>query len=64
MLVLQMSPASSVPVSSRDLLGDRERLRFIGSRILLAADDRELLAVRVVRERLDDVGAGVDELAM
>ena len=64
MLVLQMSPAKSAPLPSATDLAISSARRLIGSRSLLAADHPELLAMRVVRERLDDVGARVDEVAM
>src|SRR6185437_2598433 len=47
-----------------DLLGDLERLPVDLLEILLAADDAQLLAMRVIGEGLDDVRAGMDELAM
>mgnify|MGYP003287594989 CR=1 FL=1 len=46
----------------RDLLRERERLAVDLLEQVLLADQPHLLPVRVVRERLDDVGARVDEL--
>ena len=43
---------------------DRERLPVHRLEQVLLADRLQLLAVRVVRERLDDVGSRVDELPM
>ncbi len=48
----------------RDGLRDLERPAVDRLQILLAADHAKLLAMRVVGERLDDVGARVDEIAM
>ena len=59
-----MSPASSVPVSAATCLAMLESLPVDRLEIRLAPDHAELLAVAVVGERLDDVGAGVDEVAM
>ena len=47
-----------------DLLRDRERLPVELLEEMLLADDPHLLAVRVVRERLHDVGARVHEVAV
>ena len=47
-----------------DLLRERERVPVQLLEQVLLADDAHLLAVRVVGERLDDVGARVHELAM
>ncbi len=52
------------PRLRRDLLRDRERLPIDPLQIVLAPDDLQLLAVRVIRERLDDVRSGMDEIAM
>ena len=46
------------------VVGDLQRLAVDRFEIALAPDQRELLAVRVVRERLDDVRTRVDELAV
>ena len=62
--VFEMSPAQSVSVSSATSLAISERLPVERLELVLPADDAKLLAVRVVRERLDDVGAGVDEVAV
>ena len=59
-----MSPASNEPVSSATLLRDLERLTVHRLEQMLLADRLQLLAVRVVRERLDDVGSCMDELPM
>ena len=48
----------------RDLLRDRERAAVHLLEQVLLVDDLQLLAVGVVRERLDDVGARVHELAV
>ena len=45
-----------------DIAGDLQRLAVDRLEVVLAADQRQLLAVGVVRERLDDVGTSVDEL--
>ncbi len=47
-----------------DFFGDFERLPVDLLEILLPSDDAQLLAMRIVGERLDDVRAGMDELAM
>ena len=47
-----------------DIAGDLQRLAVDRLEVVLAADQRQLLAVGVVRERLHDVGTGVDELAV
>ncbi len=47
-----------------DLLRDRERLPVELLEQMLLSDDPHLLAVRVVRERLHDVGARVHEVAV
>jgi hypothetical protein len=47
-----------------DLFRDRKRALVERFELVLATDDPQLLAVRVVGERLDDVGPGVDEIAM
>ncbi len=44
--------------------GDLQRLPVDRLEVVLAADQRQLLAVGVVRERLHDVRTGVDELAV
>ena len=59
-----MLPASSVPVSRATSFASSSARRLIRSSVVLAADDPQLLAVRVVGERLDDVRARVDELAV
>ncbi len=59
-----MSPANSAPVSCATALASSSARRLIGSQILFAADDAQLLAMRVIGERLDDVGARMDEVAM
>ena len=46
------------------LAGELERTPVELFEQMLLADDPQLLAVPVVRERLDDIGAGVNELAM
>ena len=48
----------------RDLLGDGERLAVHGLEIVLAPDETELFAMRIIGERLDDVGAGSQKIAM
>ena len=48
----------------RDLFGERERLPVELLQQMLLADQAHLLAVGVVRERLDDVGACMDELTV
>ena len=63
-LVLQMLPAKRAPLSRRDLLRDRERCPVHRLEQVLLADQPQLLPVRVVRERLDDIRARVDELAV
>ena len=59
-----MSPAKSAPRLARDGLRDVERAAVDRLEVALAADDAQLLAMRVVGERLDDVRARVDEVAM
>ena len=49
---------------ARHVRGDPQRLAVDLLERVLLADQPQLLAVGVVRERLDDVGAGVDELAV
>ena len=48
----------------RDLLRDRESLAVERFEQVLLADDSHLLAVRVVGERLDHVGAGMNEVSV
>ena len=48
----------------RNVLGDLESLDVHRLEVGLATDEAQLLAVCVVREGLDHVGAGVDELPM
>ena len=62
MFVLQMLPANSESCSAATSLAILQRPAVHRLQITLATDQRQLLAVGVVRERLDDVGAGVDEL--
>src|SRR5262249_9126529 len=52
------------PRLARDLLGDAERHPVDLLEIALAPDDLELGSMRVVGERLHDVRAGVNELAV
>ena len=49
---------------ARDAPGELERLAVERLEQILLADQPQLLAVRVVGERLDDVRAGVHELAV
>ncbi len=62
--MLQRLPASSVPVSRATAGGELERAAVERLEQVLLADQPQLLAVPVVGEGLDDVRAGVDELAM
>jgi len=64
MLVLQMSPAKSVPVSSATFLAMRSAWRFICSSCASRPMMRSFSRLGVVSEGLDDVGAGMDEIAM
>ncbi len=64
MFVLQMFPASERVVLGGDLLGDLQRAAVHRFQIAFATDQRQLLAVGVVGERLDDVGAGMYELSV
>ena len=48
----------------RNRLREIERSPVDRLEVLLAADDAELLAMRVIRERLDDVRSGVNEVAV
>ena len=50
------------PRLARNLPGDLERDGVHRLEILLATDDAQFLAVNVVGERLDDIGAGMDEV--
>ena len=57
-------PGEERPALGCDLLRDRERLPVELLEQVLLPDDPHLLAVRVVRERLHDVGARVHEVAV
>ncbi len=57
-------PGEERPALGCDLLRDRERLPVDLLEQVLLPDDPHLLAVRVVRERLDDVGARAHEVAV
>ncbi len=48
----------------RDLLRQLERAAVNRLQIFFAADHAQFFAMRVVRERFDDIGAGVPEVAM
>ena len=45
-------------------LGQFQRTAIHRLEVVLAADDAQLFAMRIVGQRLDDVGAGVDKIAM
>src|SRR6185436_2861352 len=47
-----------------DRLGDRERLPVHCLELMLAADDAQFLAMRIIGEGFDDVGSRVDEIAV
>ena len=59
-----MSPAKSAPLSRATSLARSSARAVDRLEVVLAADHAQLLAVRVVGERLDDIGAGVDEIAV
>ena len=62
--VARCLPARSAPVSRATCFAISSACRLSALEVVLPADDAELVAVGVVGERLDDVRAGVDEVAV
>ncbi len=59
-----MSPANSAPVSAATALAIASACAIHRLELVLAADDPQFLAMRVIGERFDDVRARVHEIAV